>query len=150
MTEKRHSRTGLLMTEIILVILFFAIAAACCLRVFAGAARLSARSEQLKLVLNSTENFLQQLESVECDKERLLQFYPEESFLPDDRICFDKEGYPCAQEAMNYQMIFTLREKVTGVEVELLYLDEKGEELYHLITRVLEGNCYETEKQIDD
>ena len=48
MRERAHSGTGLFMTELILVILFFSIAAACCLEAFAASSRLHERARRLE------------------------------------------------------------------------------------------------------
>lgn len=155
MTERTHSRTGLLMTEILLAVLFFALAAAGCLRVFAGAADVSRGAEQLKLALNSTENIIQQLKSVEGNPEKLWEFYPEESVcegysgqegIGEGIIYFDGEGRPCAEEEMDYQAELQVERGPIRTDVEIVCTDHTRKEIYQLSTAILTGVAYETEK----
>lgn len=151
MKERTHSRTGLLMTEIILAVLFFAITAACCLKVFAGASHLSDRAEQLKLALNSTENLIQQLKGADGSAEIVWEFYPEESFTEDGAICFSKEGTPCSQDQADYLVKVTIEAAAAenssvGKEVEIISQDVTGAEIYRLTTTLLTGEVYETKE----
>lgn len=134
MTEKRHSRTGLLLMEIILAILFFSVAAACCLQVFAGASRLSHRAKQLKLAVNSTENLLQQLKAVEGETGLLEEFYPEAEGLEEGILCFDEEGIPCPPEEAEYSLHFQTVKKEATAEAEVVCYDKNQGEIYRVST----------------
>lgn len=135
MGERAHSRTGLFMTELILVILFFSIAAACCLEVFARADQLHGQSRRLKLALNSTENLvwqLRSLEGVEGGWENLTEDYPEMTLGEELEIYFDREGAACAADEADYIVILTRFGK-GGVEYALMESrTPQGDEIYTL------------------
>ena len=134
MTEKRHSRTGLLLTELILAILFYSVAAACCLRTFAEADRLSRRAKQLKMAVNSTENLLQQLKAVEGEERRLKEFYPEAEHPEEGILYFDREGHSCPAIEQDYSVSFQVIRKRVTAETEVTCRNTEGEEIYSLST----------------
>lgn len=142
MTEKRHSRTGLLLTELILAVLFFSVAAACCLRVFAGASRLNRRSEQLKLAVNSTENLIQQLKAVQGDLTRLKEFYPEEEEFSGGALFFNEKGEPCRKQERDFTVKFRVAKKKITADVEIVCYDREEKEIYRLITVLVLEDSY--------
>lgn len=148
MGERAHSRTGLFMTELILVILFFSIAAACCLEVFARSDQIHGQSRRLKLALNSTENLVWQLRSLEGAEggwENLAEDYPEMSLGEELEIYFDREGAACAADEADYIMSLSGFWE-DGVEYALLESrTPQGDEIY-----TLEAPLYPREKEEQD
>lgn len=126
--NREHSRSGLLMTEILLAILIFSAAAAGCLKIFAGAAQLSDRAKQLKLALNSTENLIQQVKSVDGERELIQELFP------GNTIFYDKKGKNCSEEEMDYQVNFTVFSENEETGIEIRCLDKTGKEIYELTT----------------
>lgn len=132
MEERKHSGTGLFMTELILVILFFSIAASCCLQAFARSARIHRQSEQLKAALNSTENLVQQLKSLGGDLEGLSAYYPQMSLGEEAEVYFDQDGISCGEETADYEIFVTALQE-DGVLFALLESRTMdGEEIYTL------------------
>lgn len=150
MTEKRHSPTGLLLTEIILAVLFFSVAAACCLRVFAGASLLNRRSEQLKLAVNSTENLIQQLKAVQGDMAQLKEFYPEVEELGQGTLFFNEKGEPCGEQEKDYSVKFRAEKKKIAADVEIVCYDREEKEIYRLITVLVLEDSYERKARDSD
>lgn len=144
MIKKEHSPSELLMTEILLAILIFSIAAAGCLRIFAGAVQLSDRAKQLKLALNSTENLIQQIKSVDGNIESIQELFPEEI------IYYDKEGKNCLEEEMDYQVCFSVLPGEGKTVIEIQCLDRTGKEIYELTMDRDVGDAYGAEKEIGD
>lgn len=126
--NREHSRSGLWMTEILLAILIFSAAAAGCLKIFAGAAQLSDRAKQLKLALNSTENLIQQVKSVDGERELIQELFPENT------IFYDKKGKNCSEEEMDYQVNFSIFSEDGETGIEIRCLDKTGKEIYELTT----------------
>lgn len=127
--QKERSRTGLFMTELILALLFFSIAAAVCLQVYAAAGRMTERSETLKLALNSTENVIQLLKAGEGIT-GLAQYDPWLEEGDPLVLYYDGEGAPCAVENAVYSMELRL-EDTDGLQLaELTSRDLAGEEIY--------------------
>ncbi len=134
MKEKEHSRTGLLLMEIILAVLFFSVSAVGCLRIFVGASRQGLRAKQLKAAVNSTENFLQQLKAVGGERERLREFYPDAEGLEDGVLYFDENGAVCTLEEMDYSMRFLVVKREVTAEAEAVCYNGKQEEIYRIST----------------
>lgn len=132
MRERAHSGTGLFMTELILVILFFSIAAACCLEAFAASSRLHERARRLEQALNSTENLVQQLRGLQGGLEGLREYYPRMTEGENPELFFDGEGNPCGSEAGEYGITLTRTQEEGLVYVLLESRDMQGEELYTL------------------
>lgn len=145
MTEKRHSPTGLLMTEIIIGLLFFSIAAACCLQVFAAASNRSYGAKQLKLAVNSTENLLQQIRAVQGEEEALEAFYPDADNFGEGRIFFDRVGSSCPESEKDYFLEFQIEKKEFVAEVEIVCYDKEETEIYRLDTSLVVEEHYERE-----
>ena len=150
MTERRHSSTGLLLTEIIFAVLFFSVAAACCLRVFAGASLLNHRSEQLKLEVNSTENLIQQLKTVQVDTTLLKEFYPQEEGLDGGTLFFNEKGEPCEEQEKEYSVQFRAEKKKITADVEIVCYDREEKEIYRLITVLVLEDSYEGKARNSD
>lgn len=144
--QKNRSRTGLFMTELILVLFFFSIAAAVCLQVYGKASLMSEKSEKLKLALNSTENLAQLLKDTGGDTAALAEYDPwmEEGEAP--VLYYNQGGTPCSMEDAYYSVEVSL-EDVQGLwEAELVSRDRSGEEIYSLTVKWLSSS----EKREDD
>lgn len=133
--RKNHSRTGLFMTELILVLFFFSVAAAVCLQVFGKAALISERSEKLKLALNSTENLAQLLKDADGDMAVLTEYDPWLENGETLALYHNQEGEPCSREEAYYSMEVELGNAEGLHTANLVSRDMSGEEIYSLTVK---------------
>ncbi|MDD3796273.1 MAG: hypothetical protein PHE06_09960 [Lachnospiraceae bacterium] len=134
MTETTHSGTGIFMTELILVILFFAIASSCCLQVFARASVISREAEELKMALNCCENLAEQLRASDGERGALQQYYEIVEGENDVIIYLDSDGKSCRQENASYYAAITekTQDKIQIAQIAFKTMD--GTVIYSLDT----------------
>lgn len=143
MKDREDSGTKLWMIEMIIGLLFFSIASACCLQVFAAASVRSRQARQLKVAVNSTENLLQQLRFVKGETEDLAVFYPNSEMLLAGQLFFDPSGNDCAEDEQDYAMQFCVEKNGWAAEVEIVCRDKEGREIYALSTLLVVEETYE-------
>jgi hypothetical protein len=119
-------------TELILAILFFSIAAACCLQVFARADLLARKAQQLKLAVGSTENLAALLKECEGNLQQLQQFYPETDLAENSELYFDGDGTVCDRENSWYSIRLSPRQEDGITYVTLSCLTTEQEELLNV------------------
>ena len=132
MMQKRHSRTGLFMTELILVLFFFSIAAAVCLQVYGKTSLMSEKSKKLRLALNSTENLVQLLKSDAADMDGLTEYVPYVETGEPAVLYYDQEGITCSREEAYYSVELSLEDGEGLYTADLISRDLSGEEIYSL------------------
>lgn len=141
MEKRKHSRAGLLMTEILLALLFFAIAAAGCLQIFVRAFQVNEEAYQLKLVLNSTEDLIQRWKREDGSLQPLLESYEWTEKNPSGgKIFFDDGGKCCEETEKEYELEITLWEQEMLSKILIVGRDCQGSEVYRVETAmVFEG-----------
>lgn len=129
------SRSGLLLMEIIIAILFFSLSSAICLQLFVKAHNLGQDTRELDMAVRQASSVADVLSQSEQSVELLREFYPDADI--DDaqsHIYFDQSFQPCGSEASRYTLDISaaVDDARTSVYTISVYDSEAGEEIYSL------------------
>lgn len=140
---KKHSsgRSGLLLTELILSILFFSLAGAVCLQLFVKANLLGRETEELDMAVRCAVSAAELLDRSEDPLQSVTTLFPESFILTEEGVSllFDAEFHSCGSADMVYQMDILLSpedEQTTSWSI-ILYKEQHSREIYRL-----EGTSY--------
>ena len=106
--DSSSSRSGLLLMEIIIAILFFSLASAICLQLFVKAHNLGRETRELDMAVRQASSAADILSQSETPMETLQKLYPD-SDLGEERISvyFDQDFLPCDSEQSCYLLNIT-------------------------------------------
>ena len=127
----RQSKSGLFLMEIMIAILFFALASSVCLQIFAKSYKLSQSSVNLNQAVNITQSVFARFESddyINQVKERDYELY------------FDKNWNECKKDASISKAVihYTKDDETRYVKVQVFFEDElvyEQDNHYHIQTR---------------
>lgn len=136
MNRIRNSRSGLLLIELILAILFFSLGSAVCIRVFAQARLTGAKARDVSFAstqVSAAASFLRCAKDGETDAK---EYFPGARWTGDGLQAFyDRSRQPCAREEAAYTL--TAREETFGIRrvCTITMTGEDGVTLYELTLR---------------
>ena len=142
MKKTSSSRSSLLLMELIISILFFALASAVCLQLFVKASLLSRDTEELDRAVRCASSVAELLSQAEDPMEQIMTRFPE-SYILSEKNCitllFDADFQSCESSDMVYQMdILTVQEDAQTTSWSVtLYKDHHTALVYEL-----EGTTY--------
>lgn len=142
MKKKSASRSSLLLMELILSILFFALASAVCLQLFVKASLLSRDTQELDRAVRCASSAAELLSQADDPMKQIMAQYPESYVLSGEHcitLLFDADFQSCESSAMVYQMdILTDEEDVQTTNWSItVYKDHHTTLIYEL-----EGTIY--------
>lgn len=129
------SRSGLLLMEIIIAILFFSLASAICLQLFVKAHNLGQDTRELDMAVRQASSVADVLSQSEQPLEMLREFYPDADLGgAQSHIYFDQSFQPCGSEASRYTLDFSAAadDEQTSVYTIAVYDCETRDEIYGL------------------
>lgn len=136
---KRHAsgRSELLLMEIIIVILFFSIASAICLQIFAKSHQMSEQTECLNLAVVQTDSIAAVLEQEEHPAQMLYKVYPSGSFfngtigLLSGTIYYDKTFQYCDESEAKFALLIQHLSDDQGVSTYRISFKELKRDLIY-------------------
>ena len=142
MKKKASGRSSLLLMELILSILFFALASAVCLQIFVKASLIGKDTKELDQAVRCVTSAAELLGQAEEPMKQIMEQYPNSFVLSGENsitLLFDEDIYSCDSEHMAYQMdIITVQSDIQTTEWSvILYKDHHTEPVYQL-----EGTTY--------
>ncbi|MCI8674375.1 MAG: hypothetical protein HFI89_12960 [Lachnospiraceae bacterium] len=129
------SRSGLLLMEIIIAILFFSLASAICLQLFVKAHNLGQDTQELDMAVRQASSVADVLSQSERPLELLRELYPDADIdAVQSHIYYDQSFRPCGNEASNYRLDISAAadDAQTSIYTIAVYNDETGDEIYGL------------------
>lgn len=140
MKKESSRRSNLLLMEIILSVLFFAVAGTVCLQVFVRASLLAREARELDSAVRSVSSAAELLSHPDYTPDRIMDLYPDARIEESDIfIWYDQDFQSCQEEDASYQMKIQSASQDTHTTVwsAALY-DMSMEEIYSL-----EGMTYQ-------
>lgn len=136
---KKHtsSRSGLLLMEIIIAILFFSVVSAICLQLFVKSHNLGRDTEELDMAVRQASSVAEILSRFEDPAEELEAVYPDSSIEKDGGfIYFDKDFQTCNAKSSYYHIKITAsadNDRLTNYEITVYAGDDDTDnEIYRL------------------
>ena len=129
------SRSGLLLMEIIIAIMFFSLSSAICLQLFVKAHNLGQDTRELDMAVRQTSSAADILSESEHPWDTLSELYPDSDIgSPESHIYFDREFQPCGSEASCYTLNITAApaDGQTSIYTIAMYGNEASREIYSL------------------
>ena len=150
MKKKNSGRSSLLLMELILAILFFALVSAVCLQIFVKANLIGKDTEELDQAVRCVTSAAELLGQAEEPMEQIMAQYPNSFVLSGDNritLLFDEDFRSCDSGHMVYQMdITTVQDDAQTTEWSvILYKDHHTEPVYQL-----EGTTYRQYVPVED
>lgn len=137
-----RSRSGLLLTELVLAILFFALGSAVCIRIFIQAHLDSRAAADLNFATAQVSGAASVLRHSDGSVQAVTEYYPCAKEDGEElRICYDSSREQCPAEEAVYVM--TIRTDTSGIRKDsvITMTGEDGETLYQL------DICYPSDAQ---
>lgn len=133
-----HTKSTLLLIEMMVVILLLAVAGALCVQVFAASHAKSVGAEELSRAEELSGGAADVLMgSDEDEKLDLAVYYPQAEKMADGiTVYYDEDWQPCEKGASSYRMEITVKEKSGQRQGLIRVLRANGEEIYTLDTVV--------------
>ena len=140
MDRQPARRSGLFLMELILSILFFAVAAAICLLLFAKAHSLEADSRNLSQAVNACSSVAEVVRSQDEPLAYLQELYPEGAAGADAQsffVYYAKDWQVCGSENASYTLTLDLsiEEHLLCGKIQLHDLSDSDKEIYSLTVR---------------
>lgn len=129
------SRSGLLLMEIIIAILFFSLASAICLQLFVKAHNLGQDTRELDMAVRQASSAADVLSQSGRPLEMLEELYPDADIGdPQSYIYFDQSFQPCGSEGSRYTLDISAasNDGQTSVYTIAVCDNETGSEIYGL------------------
>ena len=136
MRYTRQSRSGLLLLELVIVILFFALGSAVCIQVFARAHVTSQAARDLTFAAQEADSAAALLRGTGGSLAAFRETYPDALISDSDvSVYFDQDRQPCAPEDVSYTL--TVRTEGSGPQQDasLAVTDRDGAVIYELAVR---------------
>lgn len=89
----KHSKSGLFLMELIIALLFFALASTVCVRLFVKSATLSDSTVDLTYAVSRAQNLAECFLSCDGDITRVQDLFPESSLQEDNLLVMDADGF---------------------------------------------------------
>lgn len=128
MRHKANTRSSLFLMEMIVAILFFSLASAVCLRMFAKSHQLSTDAAVLNQAVNQTDNIAELIKyDSEHGSDTLTAEYPDADITADyadSVIYFDQNWKACTSKQATYKLI--IREQTVSATLKQYTLDMYG------------------------
>lgn len=134
---KKHtsSRSGLLLMEIIIAILFFSVVSAICLQLFVKAHNMGKDTEELDMAVRQCSSVAEILSQKEQPMELISEIYSGSDIAETDGfIYFDKDFQPCSKEDSRYHLDISSSSediKLTAYDIAI-YANDDTECIYSL------------------
>lgn len=126
----RHSKSGLILIEMILVILFLAIAGSFCARIFAGAHQTSRQAENLSRAQQQAGSAAELLKEEDPDWNR---YFPQCRQEGDSiTVNYDADWKICSADQAVYQMVIVIQNADSDRNAKIRVLAVSGEEIYQI------------------
>lgn len=126
----RHSKSGLILIEMILVILFLAIAGSFCARIFVGAHQTSQQAENLSQAQQQAGSAAELLKEKDPDWNR---------YFPKCRqnggsitVSYDADWQICDADQAVYQMVIVINSDGSDRTAEIQMSDASGKSIYQV------------------
>lgn len=136
MKKQVSGRSGLLLTELMLSILFFSVISAVCLQLFVKASLLGRDTRELDMAVRCAVSAAELLNETDEPLARIAELFPESYILTEEGIMllFDEDFHSCGSTDMAYQMDILLAEEDdrTVSWSVILYGDRHTREIYRL------------------
>ncbi|KMZ54495.1 type IV pilus modification PilV family protein [Dorea sp. D27] len=127
MKKKTSNRSGLLLMEIIIAILFFSVISAICLQLFVKSHTISRDTEELDTAVNQAASVADIIRGTEDAETALREYYPhmntEDSNI---YIYYDKEFKPCSEPEAGYYLEIEKGSSDSGITEYRLSVDKTG------------------------
>ena len=134
MKSDSSSRSGLLLMEIILAILFFSLISALCLQAFVKAHTLSQDTRKLDAAVRQADSVASVLLAVPEPVKKLQEIYPDSSMDgATGEIYFNQDFLPCGPREYSYRLDIVpadAGERTTSYSVTVY--DHTAAEIYHV------------------
>lgn len=103
MNNKSKSRTALFLMELIIAILFFSIASAVCMQLFAKAHLTSVKTKELNKAVSIAQSYAEVMRGTDGSMESIVQCFPE-AIVVDNymEIFYDSDFNVCSPDAAEY------------------------------------------------
>ena len=134
---KKHtsSRSGLLLMEIIIAILFFSVVSAVCLQLFVKSHNLGQDTAELDMAVRHAGSVAEILSQSEHPSEHLQEIYSDSDIDENGgSIYFDKDFQTCSEETGVYHLDISaspLDDRLTGYRIAV-YANDDPKEIYSL------------------
>lgn len=146
MSTSAAHKSRLFLLELLLMILFFSVAAAICVQLFAKAHTTRCKSQQLTHAVSLTENVSAVLESHGFSPDTLKDFWPQGTIQEKNTFCLSltDDWNPCAEASSPYLLQVTFSEQKTFACAEVRILKKTiDSEIYHLKLTDYQETFYE-------
>lgn len=132
--EKAHSKSGLFLLEIVIIILFLAFASVLCARVFMGARDRSADAGELSMAETLAGGAADIIRGSDQDPSvNLSDYYPEGVQTEDGmNLYYDRNWKPCDRKDFVYRMEIAVSEEESGRVGRIRVFDARQDEIYSL------------------
>lgn len=116
-----RSKSSLLLTEMIISILFFSIAAACCIQIFVQAHFVSEKSESLNYAQNLASGMAESVMAVNGESSEIRRYFPTASITDNSIIVYyDKNWAACKKENAVYLLRTTFQQDTDTISGKVL------------------------------
>lgn len=131
MKQNQRSRTPLFLMEIVIMLLVFSVSAGICLKVFAGAKKISQESQMLDLAVLEAQKAAEYWQATKGDVEATATYLQGEWNQDGIVVTYDADWKKSAA-----QPVFTLRLESDGAVADI-YVFSQEETIFHLQTEAV-------------
>lgn len=130
MRQKRKSHSSLLLLELTIVILFFALGSAICIQVFAQAHLTGQNARDLTFASREASSAAALLRGTDGSISGLREYYPEAEITDTEaKVCFDKNRQHCAPENAAYSMAIQVSSFGFRADASITVSDADGDSI---------------------
>lgn len=147
-----RSKSSLFLTEMIISILFFSIAAACCIQIFVKAHLIGQQSENLNYAQNLASSMAESLMETEGEKTEILILFPSAKVKNNTiSVYYDENWTLCTEENARFLLQATFHKSIDMISGKVLISDitssgKEGTSLFQLPFRQHIGQSMAKEK----
>lgn len=125
MEVRTRSRSSLFLTEMIISILFFSIAAAFCIRIFVHAHLIGKNSENLNAAQNLASGMVETIAASDGKMDTITRYFPDADISENTITVFYDENWKiCTEKNAAYGLFVTLNEESNMISGEVLVTDD--------------------------
>ena len=133
MSIRNSSKSSLFLMELIIAIVFFALASSVCLQLFVKSHLLSARTKELNTAVNLCTSAAEFIRQCEGSGEILQELMPQLTVSQEDSLLayYDEKFQVCSQENADYLLKILLDTGETMVSAQVSLTAEDSKEIIH-------------------
>lgn len=134
-TTRSKLKSSLFLMEMIVTILFFSIASAICVRLFAQSHILSRQADELNMAVAVSQSFVEVMKGTDGTMETLTEYFPNAVCIDDDTLeqYYDADYQECASENACYiaEITLSVNDAFSTMETRMINIETK-EVVYEL------------------